>query len=183
MISPPSSTASIPSIITISPFPPASTTPAFLSAGSSSGVLASDFSASETNARRNIAASPPETPSSAVFSQPSRATVRIVPSVGFMTDLYAASTPSFSAAESSAASAVSFPERPFESPLKISERITPEFPRAPRSIADAAVFATSPAVAPSGVFLSSATAFFIVMDIFVPVSPSGTGNTFSSSTV
>ena len=51
-------------------------------------------------------------------------------------------------------------------------------PRAPRS----APLATAPTASPTVIFslpLSSLTAEIMVMDIFVPVSPSGTGNTLS----
>ena len=60
--------------------------------------------------------------------------------------------------------------------------MTPELPRAPRSMAEAAVFAASPTVQLSSMACSSRTAAPTVMPMLVPVSPSGTGNTFSSST-
>ena len=60
--------------------------------------------------------------------------------------------------------------------------ITPELPRAPRSMAEAAVLLASATVQLSGMASSSARAAPMVMLMFVPVSPSGTGKTFSSST-
>ena len=57
--------------------------------------------------------------------------------------------------------------------------MTPELPRAPRSRAEAVTEAAWSTVV--GVVLrSSVTAVPMVMDILVPVSPSGTGNTFRS---
>ena len=60
--------------------------------------------------------------------------------------------------------------------------MTPEFPRAPRSSADAAVSATWETVTSSPISSRARSAAPMVMDILVPVSPSGTGYTFSSST-
>ena len=57
--------------------------------------------------------------------------------------------------------------------------MTPEFPRAPRKSADAVISAAF--VKESGLrFFKSCAAAASVMLIFVPVSPSGTGKTFSS---
>ena len=64
-------------------------------------------------------------------------------------------------------------------PRNSSDRITPELPRAPRSSAEAAVSAAFASVGSSSLS-SSVMADAMVMDILVPVSPSGTGNTFSS---
>ena len=64
-------------------------------------------------------------------------------------------------------------------PRNSKDKMTPELPRAPRSRAEAVIEAACSIV--SGVFFrSSATAAAIVMDILVPVSPSGTGKTFSA---
>ena len=66
-------------------------------------------------------------------------------------------------------------------PFNICDKITPEFPLAPLS----APFATALASGSNSfvvTILSSLTAERIVKDIFVPVSPSGTGNTLSEST-
>ena len=57
--------------------------------------------------------------------------------------------------------------------------MTPLLPRAPRSMAEAAFSAASPRVL-GGLASSSRAAALRVMLILVPVSPSGTGNTFSS---
>ena len=65
-----------------------------------------------------------------------RDTVSMVPSAGFMTALYAASTPSLSAPANSTAPAVSMPLRRFAMPRNSSDSITPELPRAPRSSPD-----------------------------------------------
>ena len=58
--------------------------------------------------------------------------------------------------------------------------MTPELPRAPRSMEEAAFFATWAAVAESSSFRISSAAAPMVMDMLVPVSPSGTGKMFSS---
>ena len=57
--------------------------------------------------------------------------------------------------------------------------MTPELPRAPRSSAPALMDSALPRSS-VGFFLASAAAVPMVRDILVPVSPSGTGNTFSS---
>ena len=103
----------------------------------------------------------------------------MVPSAGFMTALYAASTPSCSACAHRTPSHSSLPFRRLEMPRNSSDRMTPELPRAPRSMAEAA---TLDAFSRSGssVLRRSEAAELMVMDILVPVSPSGTGNTFSS---
>ena len=59
------------------------------------------------------------------------------------------------------------------------DRITPELPRAPRSMAEAAIFEAAYSSG-SSALRRSAAAELMVMDILVPVSPSGTGKTFSS---
>jgi hypothetical protein len=82
----------------------------------------------------------------------------------------------------SEASASFLPSRALEKPRNSRLVMTPELPRAPRSMAEAAVFAASPTVQLSSMACSSRTAAPTVMPMLVPVSPSGTGNTFSSST-
>ena len=64
-------------------------------------------------------------------------------------------------------------------PRNSRDRMTPEFPRAPRSSAEAVAWAALPTVSKDCFFISAAAA---PMDrlILVPVSPSGTGNTFRS---
>ncbi len=69
---------------------------------------------------------------SAALSAASFATVRMVPSFGFITALYAVSTPfSIAAAIATASSSLSF-LTPLVKPRRSWERITPEFPLAPR---------------------------------------------------
>ena len=165
------------------PIAPESTTPAFLRAGRSSGVRSRDASPASIRAVKTSTASSVSSAFLTAASEASRETVSTVPSVGFMTDLYAAFTPSSSAAANSAPVAVVLSFRPFEMPLNRSDNITPEFPLAPRSIAEAAAPDTALTVTLSSIAVSSAREFLMVMDIFVPVSPSGTGNTLSSSTL
>ena len=57
--------------------------------------------------------------------------------------------------------------------------MTPELPRAPRSRAEAAALAARPTVG-YWFFFSSVAAAPMVRLMLVPVSPSGTGNTFRS---
>ena len=109
-----------------------------------------------------------------------RETVSIVPSLGFMTALYAASVPVLSACARSVASISSAPASARENPRRICERMTPELPRAPRSEPSEAAAATSATVSPLH-SLISLTAPCMVMNMFVPVSPSGTGKTLSES--
>ena len=121
----------------------------------------------------------PASAACAAASDARRDTVSMVPSAGFMTALYAASTPSLSAPANSTAPAVSMPLRRFAMPRNSSDSITPELPRAPRSSPDE----TQSAALSMDVklrFLSSLAALLSVRHIFVPVSPSGTGKTFSS---
>ena len=58
--------------------------------------------------------------------------------------------------------------------------MTPELPRAPRSMEEAAFLAAWAAVAVSSKRCISSAAAPMVMDMLVPVSPSGTGKMFSS---
>ena len=60
--------------------------------------------------------------------------------------------------------------------------MTPEFPRAPLSAPRATAAATSPTLTAFFACISL-TAELMVWDMFVPVSPSGTGKTFSASTL
>ena len=175
-------TLSIPSIIMHNPCPPASTTPAFLSTGSSSGVSARASAAPMHTAPQTYTGSLSISAAEVPTSAPRRETVRIVPSVGFITALYADSTPIERAFTRAVPSASSIPSSPFEKPRNNNERITPEFPLAPLSIDDAAVLEISPTVASSPALRSSATAAEMVIDMFVPVSPSGTGKILRSST-
>ena len=180
--SPPSKTSLMASKIISSPIPPASTTPAFASAGSRLGVLSKDTLACWQISCITIHGSFVVLTTSLAFSADSLTTVRIVPSVGFITDLYAPFTPFSRLTTRSSADISLLPARPFEKPLKTRERITPEFPLAPLRSAEAIVLATAEHSTSSFISFSSARALPIVIDIFVPVSPSGTGNTLSSST-
>ena len=67
-------------------------------------------------------------------------------------------------------------------PRQIWEKITPEFPRAPISAPCAMLCAIWPAFAES-FFATSWQAACMVSDMFVPVSPSGTGKTLRELTV
>ena len=180
IITPSLNTDIIPSSIVTKPLPPASTTPAFLSVGSNSGVCSKAVLAPSIAALKTPKASFPSLRAALAYSEATRATVSIVPSVGFITALYAASTPSSKAEAILSAVTNSSSPIPFAKPLKSNEVITPEFPLAPRKRAEALTFATCPAVSPLS-FSSSLAEFPRVIDIFVPVSPSGTGNTFKSS--
>lgn len=81
----PLKTLRIPSRISTKPWPPASTTPAFLRTGRSSGVVASAFAALSQAALKTAIASAPVFAVRLALSEARRATVRIVPSVGFIT--------------------------------------------------------------------------------------------------
>ena len=116
---------------------------------------------------------------SAAFSAIPLATVRMVPSFGFMTALYAVSLALAQAAANDSTS-ISFSSRiDLVNPLSSWDRITPEFPLAPRREPDDMAFAKSFISGFSSAITSFAAAM-IVRDILVPVSPSGTGNTFNS---
>ena len=181
MILPFSKTESIPSNITTKPLPPASTTPAFFRVGSRFGVSSRATFAPSNAALNTVRASPPALKDFFASSDATLATVRMVPSVGFITALYAASTPASNANTRFSAVTSSLVPIPFEIPRNSRDVITPELPRAPRSKAEAAILAISPAFLPA-CFESSLAALPILIDILVPVSPSGTGNTLSSST-
>ena len=117
--------------------------------------------------------------SSCALCEAPRATVRIVPSFGFITALYAVSTALSKLSASTAASSVSCSRATLVNPRRSCERITPELPRAPRS--DPVEMLLQTAVMSSrSVFSTSAAADMIVIVMLVPVSPSGTGNTFNS---
>ena len=164
------------------PCPPESTTPASFSTGSISGVFASTSSPYATTFSSIVMRSSSVTESSVMRSAMPFATVRIVPSFGFITALYAVSTARLKARAmirlsipaSSACSRISFVK-----PRINWLRITPELPRAPRREPLAIAFATFSRVGAS-IAATSRAADMMVMVMFVPVSPSGTGNTFNS---
>ena len=103
----------------------------------------------------------------------------MVPSFGFITALYAVSTARSMAAARARASRLSAFFTLFVNPLKSWERITPEFPLAPRRDPEEIAFARV-SISNSSRELTSEAADMIVMVMFVPVSPSGTGKPFSS---
>ena len=165
----------------IRPSPPESTTPACFNTGSISGVFKSVSSIFATIASQNsIISSVSEFISiSSAFSAPAFATVRIVPSLGFITALYAVSAACCTAFPIIVTSSVSFPFISFTNPLNICDIITPEFPLAPLNEPLDIAFPSSSILGFSRLVTSFA-ADMIVIVIFVPVSPSGTGNTLSS---
>ena len=154
-------------------------TPAFLSTGFWFTVSARASLPALMAQSRQLSRLAPAFAASTAADAAMRETVRMVPSAGFMTALYAASTPSCIAPANSCAPAVSRPLRRLEMPLKSRERITPELPRAPRSSAEATQSAAA-AIVSNSFFLSSVAALSMVSAILVPVSPSGTGKTLRS---
>ena len=74
---------------------------------------------------------------------------------------------------------VSFSLMALENPRNSKDRITPELPRAPRSRAEAVAPAAWPTVSQCFLRISAAAAPMVRV-MLVPVSPSGTGNTFRS---
>jgi hypothetical protein len=69
------------------------------------------------------------------------------------------------------------PLTPIEKPLKICDKITPEFPLAPKSDSLAKASHNDEALV-TFMFLTLLNPTFKVEDILEPVSPSGTGKTF-----
>src|SRR5256885_915066 len=98
----------------------------------------------------------------------SRATVRMVPSVGLLTARYAALAASSNAPASSAGVSELLPSTARAKPRKICERMTPELPRAPMRLpcdASLAILLTSAACDS----FTSSTADCTVSSILVPV--------------
>ena len=123
--------------------------------------------------------STPSCASSDAFSAIPLATVRIVPSFGFITALYAVSTAFSKASARIGASISSYFLIPLVKPRRSWDRMTPEFPRAPLKDPEEIALHRGSI---SG-FSREATSFaadVIVSVMLVPVSPSGTGNTFNS---
>src|SRR3984957_5127706 len=110
----------------------------------------------------------------------SRTTVRIVPSVGFMTARYATAAASLSAAATPCASIRERCATPWAKPRRICDRITPLLPRAPMSDPCAAAARTESTAEGAGASPASSTADRSVRYMFEPVSPSGTGKTLRS---
>ena len=93
----PPNTSSLALNIIVSPFPPASTTPDFFNTGSISGVFLSVASADSHTVLQKRVSSFVELWAFCAVCAAALTTVRIVPSVGVITALYAASAPSSSA--------------------------------------------------------------------------------------
>ena len=163
----------------ISPCPPESTTPASFSTGSKSGVWANTSSPYSIISAHTSSRLRPESTRNAAFSAIPFATVRIVPSFGFMTALYAVSTARIKPSANTWTSICSCSLISRQKPRKSCDKITPELPRAPRREPLEIVFASS-SIDGLTRALTSLDAAIIVNDIFDPVSPSGTGKTFNS---
>ena len=133
----PRSALSMPPRMSRKPLPPASTTPAFLRTGFMSVVCASVISPWAMACSSTYSTLFCSSAALAARSAARRETVRIVPSAGFITALYAAATPSCIAAAKAAPSASLQPLSSLEMPRKRRDRMTPELPRAPRSSAEA----------------------------------------------
>ncbi len=127
----------------------------------------------------NVSKSSVVSASSRAFSETPLATVNIVPSFGFMTALYAVAVARSVAEAKICTSIWSCSRIAFVNPRKSWDKMTPEFPRAPRRDPEEIAFDTVSMSADSSEVTSFA-ADMIVSVMFVPVSPSGTGNTFSS---
>ena len=107
-------------------------------------------------------------------------TVRIVPSTGLRTALKATLTLLRKAtAMSSAVTGSWAPTRPSAMPRRIWLVMTPELPRAPMSEPWVIALATAAMSESAGSAATSRTTVPSVSDMFVPVSPSGTGKTLS----
>ncbi len=109
----------------------------------------------------------------------SYSTVRMVPSTGLRTAWNATSTARLNDAAIDPASKRSQSSLPSQRPRRICEVMTPELPRAPMSAPDTMAFLTSARPASAGSAFRPATTLSSVSDMFVPVSPSGTGKTLS----
>ena len=117
--------------------------------------------------------------SSTAFSATPFATVRIVPSFGFITALYAVSTARTKPSASTDTVICFLPLISLQKPRRSWDKITPEFPLAPRR-EPLEIFLESSSIDGFSSALTSLAAAMIVSDILEPVSPSGTGNTFNS---
>ena len=172
-----------PENITDRPWPPASTTPAFASTSSISGVSTTVCCAFAETTDKTWVSDSDSRHASAAASAARRITVSIVPSMGFCTALYAATLARLSASANSGPARDSRFSRAAERPKKYWARIRPLLPRAPRRAAEAIVAATAPAdflLAPGVVSTTLKITDASVRHMLVPVSPSGTGNTLSA---
>ena len=163
----------------IKPCPPESTTPACLSTGNISGVWLNTKSPWAMISLANSSTSAVFSAISTALSAMPFATVRIVPSFGFMTALYAVSVPRTKARASVGTFTVLYILISFVNPRNNWDKITPEFPLAPRKEPEEIALASVSIVGSFSAATSLAAAMMVIV-IFVPVSPSGTGNTFSS---
>ena len=100
-------------------------------------------------------------------------TVRIVPSTGCLTPRYAVSLADRSASVTTLESTVSASPSTSDAANDLRED-DPELPRAPMSAARVTVCASA-GLGASAAPASASTSARIVRDMFVPVSPSGTG--------
>ena len=101
----------------------------------------------------------------------------MVPSTGLRTAWNATSWAFARADSMDSALTASKPLEPSHRPRRICEVMTPELPRAPMSAPVVMALRTSAAEAPMGSLARLATTDSSVSDMFVPVSPSGTGKT------
>ena len=108
----------------------------------------------------------------------SRSTVRMVPSTGLRTAWNATSTAWENAESMLSAFTASCPTLPSHRPRRICDVMTPELPRAPMRAPVVMALRISAPPAPMGRFARFSTTVSSVSDMFVPVSPSGTGKTF-----
>src|SRR5437879_3364813 len=172
-----SNVLSIPSRMICKPTPPASTTPASRRVWTWLGVFVTAALAPPAAAAITPGTVASTSLAAAAAARPaSRATVRMVPSVGLLTARYAALAASSKASASSLGVSELLPSTALAKPRKICDRITPELPRAPIRLpceANLAILLTSAAFDS----LMSSTADCSVSNMLVPVSPSGTGNT------
>ncbi len=161
------------------PCPPESTTCASRRIGSSEGVFATARSAASTVAASTVSTLLSRSAAATAAADASRMTVRIVPSTGLATALYAVFVPASSACARSRPLNRFLPWRPWAIPARIWLVMTPELPRAPMSAPKLAAWATRSASAPAPARSASSRAARTVASMLVPVSPSGTGKTLS----
>src|SRR4051794_17085780 len=193
----------MPATITVSPYAPASTTPASRSTDSCSGprrtasLPASSARSSTSASSRSWSSGGTPSPSRcgcmcarscATRWAIARTALSIVPSAGSRTDSYAASAARANAALTRIGS-ISSPGLDASSsaaPRTICERITPLLPRAPSNAARATAATSSSRPISSIIWplmwSSSVSTARIVIAMLSPVSPSATGNTLRSFT-
>ncbi len=174
----PSTTDKSAAISSSKPRPPASTTPASARTARSSGVSATDRAAASAQTTSSCwSVIPASTSAESAAAAVAAATVRMVPSTGRRTALYAASAPRRSASARSRASTDSSGANTSPKDRRICDTMTPELPRAPINEPCERARHTSGMTAASP---SSSQTDCSVSAKLVPVSPSGTGYTLSS---